>query len=126
VKLVQSMRLDMHRNKPFWISVASGAVWGLIGFAVGYLVDSRAGLHVAVALAGGIVAAPFIGMLMGQVSRVFGYVEEVVLRIIIAGASLYAASALFIIASLLWQSIRAGHLHEHIWTDSFGMAAWAF
>src|SRR5689334_7285206 len=35
--------------------------------------------------------SPLIGLLMGQVSRIFGYIEETVLRSIVAGACLYAA-----------------------------------
>jgi hypothetical protein len=118
----------MNARKPLVMSLGSGAVWALIGLAVGLFVNLWRGElgRVVIALAGGMIAAPLIGLLMGQVSRVFGYIEEVVLRIIVAGASLYAASVLFLMASFLLQSIRAGHLREHIWIDSFGMASWAF
>jgi len=75
---------------------------------------------------GGTIAAPLIGLLMGQVSRVFGYFEETLLRIIVAGASLYFAMVLYIMAGLLTSSILNGHLPANVWTNSFGAAAFAF
>ena len=76
--------------------------------------------------AGGIVAAPLIGLLMGQVARIFGYFEEIVLRIIVAGASLYLAMVLFIMASFLTQFVLNGRLPANAWTNIFGIAAAAF
>jgi len=118
----------MITRKPLWMSLGSGAVWGVLGLAVGFLFSLPSGRlgHVTLTWAGGIIAAPLIGLLMGQVSRVFGYIEETILRSIVAGASLYAASVLFVMASLLFSSMRVGHLPKDFWTTSFGAAALAF
>src|SRR5215471_10167161 len=102
----------MPPNKAVWMSIASGCVWAIIGLAVGLLfaVPERGSGRLLPAWAGGIVAAPLIGLLMGQISRIFGYFEEVLLRIIVAGASLYIAMVLFILSSLLTQAVFNRHL----------------
>ena len=118
----------MSARKPLWMSLGSGIVWGVLGLAVGLLFSlpsDRLG-HLTLTWAGGIIAAPLIGLLMGQVSRIFGYIEETVLRIIVAGASLYCASVLFVMASLLFSSMRVGYLPKEFWSTSFGAAAFAF
>src|SRR5215813_760750 len=109
----------MHqRSKTLWMSVASGCVWATIGLAVSFLLAPPRGLgRVMLAWAGGIIASPFIGLLMGQISRIFGYVEEVLLRIIVAGASLYFAMVLYIMAGLLTQFALNGHLPANLWTN---------
>src|SRR5262245_5773177 len=118
----------MRRNKALRMSVASGCVWAVIGLAVSFLlaVPERGLGRLLLAWAGGIVAAPLIGLLMGQVSRIFGYFEEVLLRITVAGASLYVAMVLFIISSLLTPFVFTRHLPADVWTTSFGGAAFAF
>jgi hypothetical protein len=118
----------MQRIKTLWISVASGCVWAIIGLGVSFLLaGATRGLeHLVLTWAGGIIAAPLIGLLMGQVSRIFGYFEEVFLRIIVAGASLYFAMVLFIMASFLTQYVLNGRLPANAWTYIFGMAAAAF
>jgi hypothetical protein len=63
---------------------------------------------------------------MGQVSGIFGYFEEIFLRVIVAGASLYLAMVLFIIASLLTQFVLNVRLPADPWTSIFGTAAAAF
>ena len=111
------------------MSAASGFVWAVIGLVVGGVLLSGPGAtlqKVTFPWAGGIIAGPLIGLFMGQVSRLFGYIEEVGLRIIIAGASLYAAAVLFVMASLLLQAIVAGHLPREVWATAFGAAAFGF
>ena len=118
----------MQRSKTLWLSVASGCVWATIGLAVSFLFAAppRELGRVMLAWGGGTIAAPLIGLLMGQVSRVFGYFEEILLRIIVAGASLYFAMVLYIMAGLLTSSVLNGHLPANVWTNSFGAAAFAF
>jgi hypothetical protein len=117
----------MQRNEMLWMSVASGCVWTILGFAILLVaLPTRSSGREMLAWAGGIIAGPFIGLLMGQVSRIFGYFEEVLLRIIVAGVSLYLAMALFIMSSLLTPFALNGHLPPNVWTNSFGVATWAF
>jgi hypothetical protein len=118
----------MQRNETLWMSVASGCVWTIIGLAVSFLlaVPPRGLGREMLTWAGGIIAGPLIGLLMGQVSRIFGYFEEVLLRIIVAGASLYLAMVLFIMSSLVTPFVLNGHLPANVWTNSFGIAAFAF
>jgi hypothetical protein len=114
----------MNQSRVCWISLASGCVWALIGFAVAFILKMPGTTFRQSALdfAGGMIAAPFIGLLMGQVSRIFGHLE-VGMRIILAGASLYAASVLFVMASLLLSSLRLGFPIRDFWMNSFA-AAW--
>ena len=116
----------MQHKKTLWISVASGCVWAIIGLAVSFLLAAPTRGLGLLTWAGGIIAAPLIGLLMGQVARIFGYFEEVFLRIIVAGASLYLAMVLFIMASFLTQFILNGRLPANAWTNIFGIAAAAF
>jgi hypothetical protein len=122
----------MQRQKTLWLSAASGCVWAVIGLTVGFLVASSPALptrglgRLVLIWGGGIIASPLIGLLMGQLSRIFGYFEEVFLRIIVAGASLYVAMVLFIIASFLTQFVLNGRLPANPWTSIFGSAAAAF
>ena len=119
----------MQRKKTLWMSAASGCVWAIIGLGVSFLVATPTlGLgRLVLSWAGGIIAAPLIGLLMGQVSRIFGYFEEVFLRVIVAGASLYVAMVLFIIASFLTQFVVLNvRLPANPWTSIFGGAAAAF
>ena len=67
---------------------------------------------------------------MSQVSRLFRYVE-VLMRIIIAGLSLYGASVLFVMASLLFQPVLfrrmpPAEFWTNFWSTSFGAAALGF
>src|SRR5215468_11801499 len=120
----------MHRKQALWMSAVSGCVWAIIALAVSFLVSTPTlglGLGRAVlGCAGGIIAAPLIGLLMGQVSRIFGYFEEVFLRVIVAGASLYLAIVLFIMGSFLTQLVLNQRPPANAWTDIFGMATAAF
>ena len=121
----------MHRKQALWMSAVSGCVWAIIALAVSFLVSTPTlglGLgRVVLGCAGGIIAAPLIGLLTGPVSRIFGYFEEVFLRVIVAGASLYVAMVLFIIASFLTQFVVLNvRLPANPWTSIFGGAAAAF
>src|SRR5262249_47746367 len=118
----------MQRKKTLWVSAASGCVWAIIGLAVSFLVaPPTLGFgRLVFSWARGIIAAPLIGLLMGQVSRIFDYFEEVFLRIIVAGASLYVAMVLFIIATFLTRFVLHGRLPVNPWTSIFGIAAAAF
>jgi hypothetical protein len=118
----------MNRNKPYWMSLISGCVWGLLGLAVAIILESGPGSSLRTPVfgfIGGVIASPLIGLLMGQVSRLFPYVE-VLMRITIAGASLYAASVLFVMASFLLWFVITGHMARDFWATSFGAAAWGF
>ena len=107
------------------MSVAWGWVWGLIGLAVAFLGNqpSMTLPNAATAFASGLVAAPIIGLLMGLVSRPFRRVP-ILLRITIAGGSLYCAVLLFVMANELMWSIRLGRLPQDFWFNSAAIA-WA-
>jgi len=77
--------------------------------------------NVIVPFIGGVIAAPFIGLLMGQISRVFRHVEAA-MRMIITALSLYAASALFVMGSLIRSSFVYGRALRDFWTNSFAVA----
>ena len=121
----------MKQNNPYWMSLGSGCLWALFGLAVGVTLQSGPGSsarQAAFSFAGGMIASPLIGLLMGQVSRLFQYVE-VGMRIIIAGASLYAASVLFMMASLLFSALfrpMPPTFWANFWTTSFGAATFGF
>jgi hypothetical protein len=118
----------MNQNKPYWMSVGSGCVWAVLGLTVGIILESGPGSSLrkpVLGLMGGMIVSPLIGLLMGQVSRLFPYVEGL-MRIIIAGASLYAASVLFVMGSLLLQFVISGHMARDFWTTSFGAATIGF
>ena len=123
----------MNQNKPYWVSLGSGCLWALFGLVVGVILQSGPGSsprRAVLSFTGGMIASPLIGLLMGQVSRVFQYVE-VLMRIIIAGLSLYAASVLFVMASLLFQLVLFRRMPPpefwaNFWATSFGAAAIGF
>jgi len=110
---------------PLRVSVASGFGWAVIGLLVAFAgglfsVPSRLG---TVSVAGGILVSPFIGLLMGMVSKTFGTLP-IVIRIVVAGVSLYIATLLFVIADNVFLSILMGRMIPNIWFNSV-MVAWA-
>jgi hypothetical protein len=118
----------MNQHKPYWMSLISGCVWGVLGLAVAIILESGPGSSLrtpVLGFMGGVIVSPLIGLLMGQVSRLFPYVE-VLMRITIAGASLYAASVLFVMASLLLWSVISGHVGRDFWDTTFGAATIGF
>jgi len=113
------------KHRAIGMSVAWGWVWGLIGLAVAFLGNqpSMTLRNAATASAGGLVAAPIIGVLMGLVSRPFRRLP-ILLRITVAGGSLYCAVLLFVMANELMWSIRLGRLPQDFWFNSAAIA-WA-
>ena len=80
------------------LCVWSGCVWALIGCAVKYVADPAMGIQAAITSStSSIVAAPLIGVLMGRFSPLFDELP-VVARLLLACATLYAASFLFVLA----------------------------
>jgi hypothetical protein len=115
----------MNVKGPFSISIASGCLWALIAVAVafiGNLPRITVG-EAAVTVVGGMLAAPFIGLLMGLVSRLFRLTPRT-LRILIAGGSLYVAVFLFLIASGLFSAAWSGRTPPDLWFNSLAVA-WA-
>lgn len=113
------------KHRAIGMSVAWGCVWGLIGLAVAFLGNqpSMTLRDAASAFAGGLMAAPVIGLLMGLVSRPFQRLP-VLLRITVAGGSLYCAVLLFVMANELVWAIRLGRLPQDLWFRSVAIA-WA-
>ena len=115
----------MNLREPIGMSIASGCLWALIGLAVAFLgsLPSITLGQAVVLVAGGVSAAPLIGLLMGIISKTFRNMP-VAIRIIIAGGSLYLGALLFVIASKLFSSLLYGQIPRDFWTDSAGVA-WA-
>ena len=114
----------MHRV-PIRMSIACGCVWGVIGLAVGYVASqpSMTLRSAVVVFSGGLLASPIIGVLMGLISRRFQRLP-VLLRIIVAGASLYGAALLFVVAYGLMWALRLGRFPQDFWFNSVAMT-WA-
>lgn len=113
------------KHRAIGMSVAWGWVWGLIGLAVAFLGNqpSMTLRNAATAFAGGLVAAPIIGVLMGLVSRPFRRLP-ILLRITVAGGSLYCAVLLFVVANGLMWAVRLGRLPQDFWFNNVAIA-WA-
>ena len=105
------------------MSAASGVVWAVIGLIVAWIGNQpHMSLRESVVVtAGGAVAAPLIGILMGAASRLFGGMPAGI-RVVIAGGSLYVAVFLFVVASGLFSSVLHGRMPQQFWTNSFGVA----
>jgi hypothetical protein len=115
----------MNMTAPVATSVASGCVWALIGLGVTFIgnqpiITLR---QAAFTVAGGFIAAPLIGLLMGAVSRPFGHMP-IGTRVLVAGASLYVAVLLFVIASGLFSALWYGRMPRNFWFNCVGIA-WA-
>ena len=115
----------MTMRAPVGISVASGCVWALIGLGVAFIGNQPSITlgEAALTFAGGFIAAPLIGLLMGTVSKPFRHMP-VGIRMLVAGASLYVAVLLFVIASGLFSALRYGRMPPDFWFNSLGIA-WA-
>jgi hypothetical protein len=107
------------------MSVASGCVWGLIGFAVAFLGTQPVATFRSTASSSGagLLAAPLIGVLMGLLSRSFGRLS-IAPRIAIAGISLYGATLLVVVVNGLMSVIRSGRAPQDFWFNSLA-TAWA-
>ena len=87
-------------KKPFFWSLASGFVWIGVGSIVAYAVApiQSTPLDAARTFAGGIVAAPMIGLLVGRIARRFSSLSRFQ-RFWVALADLYLATYLFLLAT---------------------------
>ena len=91
----------MHLNgNPVLLLIFSGCMWGMIGYRIGYSIAPirSTRLEVGWLFLGGVLAAPFIGLLLGAVSRKFASLGPST-RIAVALADLYLAAWLFLLAS---------------------------
>lgn len=91
----------MSINKPIVTSILSGCAWGAFAYVANWP-------WLGSGIWGGVVAAPFIGLAAGRLSRRFvraGWLE----RQIIALASLYGAAVIFVAISAVTElSINGG------------------
>jgi hypothetical protein len=104
-------------KKPFFWSVGSGLVWTGVAGAVAYAIDP-AGFsprHAAGIFAGGIIAAPVIGLLIGRMARRFSALGRVP-RFWMALGNLYLATYLFLLASGIGQVVSEWITHRHVQT----------
>jgi hypothetical protein len=87
-------------SKPVFWSLISGCVWIGVASAVAYAVSPihTTPLKAASTFAGGMIAAPLIGVLIGHMAQRFARVTGAV-RIGIALADLYFATYLFLLAA---------------------------
>ena len=90
-------KLDGRRRQ---VSLVSGLVWAAIAWAVAYSVSTvhSTPTDALRIVAGGIVAAPLIGLLMGRVSRDFS-ASSTRRRAVMSLGGLYLAAYLFLLAS---------------------------
>jgi hypothetical protein len=91
-------------SKPVLWSFASGCIWIGVAISIAYAVSPihTAPLDAALAFAGGIVAAPAIGALIGYIARRFNRLNFD-LRLLVALADLYLATYLFQLATGMGQ-----------------------
>src|SRR4051794_7282204 len=110
-------------TKPLFWSFASGFVWIGVASAIAYVVSPihTRPFEAARPFAGGIVAAPFIGLLVGSIARRFSRLSYA-RRLWIALRDLYLATYLFLLASNGWQ-VGRGLLARHHF-DAFASLAW--
>ena len=87
-------------NNPILYSLISGCVWAVIGFAIAWSVSPirYTPTEVVRSFAGGLVAAPLIGVLVGLLSRNFSKLGRSA-RVMVALANLYLAVWLFLMAA---------------------------
>ena len=87
------------KNKPALYSILSGCVWAMIGYLVAYSVAPirSSAAEVGQMFLGGVFAAPFIGLLIGVISRRFTSLGRSG-RLAIALADLYVSAWLFLFA----------------------------
>jgi hypothetical protein len=85
---------------PVLYSLVSGCLWAVIGFAIAWSVAPMRSTpsDVVRGFSGGLVAAPFIGLLIGTLARNFSRLGQSA-RIAVALADLYLAVWLFLLAS---------------------------
>jgi len=101
-------------NKPFVWSLASGFVWIGVASAVAYAVSPirSTPFDAARTFAGGIVAAPVIGLLVGHIARRFYYLNRPQ-RFWVALADLYLATYL-LLATDIGHLVRGWLAHRNV------------
>src|SRR3954452_16883153 len=94
-------------KKPFVWSLASAIVWIGAASVVAYAVSPihSTPLDAAKTFAGGIVAAPVIGLLVGHIARRFSHLTRLQ-RFAVALADLYLATYLFLVATGVGHIVR--------------------
>ena len=94
-------------KKPFLWSVVSGFVWIGVASAIAYAVSPihSTPLDAAKTFAGGIAAAPVIGLLVGHIARRFSSLSRSQ-RFGVALADLYLATYLFLLATGVGHVVR--------------------
>jgi hypothetical protein len=95
-------------KKPLFWSLASGFVWSGVASAVAYAASPTHStpLDAARTFAGGIVAAPVIGLLVGLIARRFSSLNRPQ-RFWVALADLYLATYLFLLATGVGHLVRS-------------------
>jgi hypothetical protein len=107
-------------KKPFFWSLASGFVWIGVASVIAYIVSPVSPIHTtpfdaARPFAGGIVAAPVIGLLVGHIARRFSSLSRPQ-RIWVALADLYLATYLFLLAAGIGDVVRGLVARSHVET----------
>jgi hypothetical protein len=104
-------------KKPYFWSVGSGLVWIGVAGAVAYAIDPRgfSPRHSAEDFAGGIVAAPVIGLLIGYIARRFSDLDRM-WRFWMALGNLYLATYLFLLASGIGHVVSEWITHRRLQT----------
>ena len=109
-------------SRPILYSLISGCIWAVIGFAVAWSVSPirATPLDVVRTFAGGLAAAPVIGLLVGLLSRSFSRLGQSA-RVAVALANLYLAVWLFLMAAsvvrLLVGEVEWSHGFEALVSD---------
>jgi len=102
-------------KNPFVWSLASAIVWIGAASVVAYAVSPihSTPLDAAKTFAGGIVAAPVIGLLVGHIARRFSHLTRLQ-RFAVALADLYLATYLFLVATGVGHIVRGWIARGHV------------
>ena len=102
-------------KRPFLWSLASGFAWISVASAIAYAVSSIHSTPVDAArtFAGGVVAAPIIGLLVGHISRRFSHLSRSK-RFWLALGDLYLATYLFLLATNVGYLVRDWIARRHV------------
>jgi hypothetical protein len=104
--------------KPVLLSAILGGLWSLLALATGWLFGEAGSTFAstAKALAGGIIAAPLIGMLMGLASKLFW--RSGAARFLVPTITLYLAAFSFVLASQWFLGVTTGRRPDHLLAGS--------
>jgi hypothetical protein len=110
-------------KKAFFWSLVSGFGWIAVAEAVAYGISptSYSMRRTAATFAGGIVAAPLIGLLIGSISRRFSDLGRPA-RLWMALGDLYFATYLFLLASGVGQVVSGWITERHVQTMQQALA----